>query len=57
MDLDAKVEAYCGVRPVPGGVGLALSTKAGQELEVFMSPAEAEQIGNALLEVAKANDG
>lgn len=56
VDLDSQQETYCGVRPIPGGIGLVLSTKAGQELEVFMTPAEAAQIATALHDLANGTD-
>jgi hypothetical protein len=37
-DVSDGDEAWVGIRPVEGGVGLALSKKSNGDLEVFMPP-------------------
>lgn len=51
-DLDDGDESTVIVRAVPGGVGLTLSKKSNGDIEVFMPPAMAERVGNALREAA-----
>jgi hypothetical protein len=41
-------EAYVFVRAMPGAIGLSISTKTGPECEVYLSPADCEDLRAAL---------
>jgi len=52
-DLDDGDESLVIVRPVDGGVGLAMSKSADGDFEVFVPADIATRIGDALRDAAK----
>ncbi len=56
-DLDTGDIAFCGVRCLENGVGIALSLRHNGDLYVYMSRKNAQRLAALLLEAASESEG